>query len=338
MFVEPGTLLATSLAFYRSQKGLSVGNSKKSLTRVPGASRPRGQKAQKKSKKSRKPEKNLKNCHFRLFFEVFWPRGREAPETPFDSRRRPTMSQSFAEGQGNCLIIQNKPERWHKLTGMLRVSTAEFAADFLVDFSVDFLAIFSDVSWILLGSAGGCFLKTFPNPVKQRTWAKTFLHNFCLLVGSLLFSGCAGLTWPCQCWEVCWSVNPSLSNFPTTFKVQQSNSKLLCVAKQHSLVFGAHLHFQSIRKEEQKEKSQKSITLSLCRFWRTNACGWTFLMYNLLQSFVLRGPAAILFMSCDICSDSIAKLLRACCNGVSQVIARYVAKWSVAQMCLSKAK
>ena len=31
----------------------------------------------------------------------------------------------------------------------------------------------------------------------------------------------------------------------------------------------------------------------------------------------LRGPAAILFISRDTCSDSIAKLFRACFNGVS---------------------
>ena len=31
----------------------------------------------------------------------------------------------------------------------------------------------------------------------------------------------------------------------------------------------------------------------------------------------LRGPAAILFISCDTCSDGIAKLFRACFSGVS---------------------
>ena len=35
------------------------------------------------------------------------------------------------------------------------------------------------------------------------------------------------------------------------------------------------------------------------------------------RSSGLRGPAAILFISRDICSDSIAKLFRACFNGVS---------------------
>ena len=36
-----------------------------------------------------------------------------------------------------------------------------------------------------------------------------------------------------------------------------------------------------------------------------------------IKSCVLRGPAAILFISRDTCSDSIAKLFRACFYGVS---------------------
>ena len=49
----------------------------------------------------------------------------------------------------------------------------------------------------------------------------------------------------------------------------------------------------------------------------------------------LRGPAAILFISRDTCSDSIAKLFRACFCGVSHNYrAGYVAKWDIAQMCL----
>ena len=32
--------------------------------------------------------------------------------------------------------------------------------------------------------------------------------------------------------------------------------------------------------------------------------------------------------------DSIAKLFRACCVGYRTIIARYVAKWGIAQMCL----
>ena len=46
----------------------------------------------------------------------------------------------------------------------------------------------------------------------------------------------------------------------------------------------------------------------------------------------LRGPVAILFVSHDTCSNSIAKRFRACFCGVSQIIAQYVAKWGIAQM------
>ena len=48
-------------------------------------------------------------------------------------------------------------------------------------------------------------------------------------------------------------VSPCLSTFSSTYKVQQGNSKLLCVAKQYSLAFGVRRHFQSLNKEEQKE-------------------------------------------------------------------------------------
>ena len=52
----------------------------------------------------------------------------------------------------------------------------------------------------------------------------------------------------------------------------------------------------------------------------------------------LRGPAAIVFKSCNACSDSIAELFGACfCGGggVSHNFrARYAAKWGVAHMCL----
>ena len=42
-----------------------------------------------------------------------------------------------------------------------------------------------------------------------------------------------------------------------------------------------------------------------------------------------RGPAAILFISRNTCSDRIAKLFRTCFHGASShtIIARYVAKW-----------
>ena len=55
----------------------------------------------------------------------------------------------------------------------------------------------------------------------------------------------------------------------------------------------------------------------------------------------LRGPVAILFISRDTCSDSIAaKLIRACfCEGgYRTIIARYVAEWGIAQMCLCETK
>ena len=54
---------------------------------------------------------------------------------------------------------------------------------------------------------------------------------------------------------------------------------------------------------------------------------------------MLRGPVAILFISRDICSDSIAKLsLVLVFVGYRTIIARYVAKWGIAQMCLCQTK
>ena len=50
------------------------------------------------------------------------------------------------------------------------------------------------------------------------------------------------------------------------------------------------------------------------------------------------GPAAICFIACDACSDSIAKLFRACFCGYRTTIMRYVAKWGFAQTCLCEAK
>ena len=111
---QPGacndTNIATSLAFYRSQKGLSLKNSEKSLKRGSrGLSAPG----------SKKPEKESKMTIFSSFFRVFGPfstffrlflsffdPGAERPRNPFsdffrsflgrglfDSCRRPTMSQ-----------------------------------------------------------------------------------------------------------------------------------------------------------------------------------------------------------------------------------------------------
>ena len=48
----------------------------------------------------------------------------------------------------------------------------------------------------------------------------------------------------------------------------------------------------------------------------------------------LRGPAATLFISRDTCSDSIAEVFRAYFYGYRTTIARYVAKWGIAQVCL----
>ena len=57
-----------------------------------------------------------------------------------------------------------------------------------------------------------------------------------------------------------------------------------------------------------------------------------------MHTHTLRGPVAILFISRDTCSDSIAKLFRACFVGYRTIIARYVATWGIAQMCLCETK
>ena len=49
-------------------------------------------------------------------------------------------------------------------------------------------------------------------------------------------------------------------------------------------------------------------------------------LQSAIGGFQLRGPAALLFMSRDTCSDSIAKLFRACCCGVSTEWSRYCRK------------
>ena len=47
----------------------------------------------------------------------------------------------------------------------------------------------------------------------------------------------------------------------------------------------------------------------------------------------------ILFISSDTCSDSIAKLFRVLVlMGYRTIIARYAAKWGIAQMCLCDIK
>ena len=53
----------------------------------------------------------------------------------------------------------------------------------------------------------------------------------------------------------------------------------------------------------------------------------------------LRGPTAILFISRNTCCDSIAKLFFVLVfMGYRTIIARYVAKWGIAQMCLCGTK
>ena len=52
----------------------------------------------------------------------------------------------------------------------------------------------------------------------------------------------------------------------------------------------------------------------------------------------LRGPAAILFISRDTCSDSIAKLFRACFHGVSHDDCAILCKMGIAAMCLCETK
>ena len=79
--------VATSLAFYRSQEGLSLENSEKSLKRGSRGLLAPGSKNPKKESKTTtfqvffrvRPVFNL----FSTFFELFRPRCREAPGTPF---------------------------------------------------------------------------------------------------------------------------------------------------------------------------------------------------------------------------------------------------------------
>ena len=64
-----------------------------------------------------------------------------------------------------------------------------------------------------------------------------------------------------------------------------------------------------------------NILLSLCWFFQ--------------EICRLRGPAAILFISRDTCSDSVSQEYSVpVFMGYRTIIARYVAKWGIAQMCL----
>ena len=57
-----------------------------------------------------------------------------------------------------------------------------------------------------------------------------------------------------------------------------------------------------------------------------------------IYGFPLRGPAAILSTSRDTCSDSIAIFPCLFFMEYHTIIARYVAKWGIAQMCLCETK
>ena len=63
-------------------------------------------------------------------------------------------------------------------------------------------------------------------------------------------------------------------------------------------------------------------------------CKEKLIVSYLIYKRVLRGPATILFISCDACSDSITKLVVLVFMGYRTIIAQYVAKRGVAQMCL----
>ena len=52
----------------------------------------------------------------------------------------------------------------------------------------------------------------------------------------------------------------------------------------------------------------------------------------------LRGPAAILFISRDNCSDSIARKIVFVFMGYRTIIAQCVVKWGIAQICLCETK
>ena len=83
----------------------------------------------------------------------------------------------------------------------------------------------------------------------------------------------------------------------------------------------------------------------------SSLCGRTSLYFGTQEDSItaiasaqqdLRGPAAILFISRDTCSDSIAKLSHALVlwgiAHISRDTLQNVAKWGIAQMCLCEAK
>ena len=91
------------------KKAFSLENSEKSVKRgCRGLSAPGSTYPPKKSKTSQKPEKNLKNSHFRLFFEPFWTPGPRGPANPF--------SDFFRSLPGKGLLAPVDGQRYPKTT------------------------------------------------------------------------------------------------------------------------------------------------------------------------------------------------------------------------------
>ena len=163
---------------------------------------------------------------------------------------------------------------------------ANFSPDFLAGFSsggfeADFLRSFGR---FFLGSCLGLpaegLLKTFPEHVKQRTWEifpKSSQRNsrtdcsclwaHCCSLGAQIWPGNRTPPPPPQTLQILGvaarhGAMPMLRGMllgSSSFVYFPSMELLLRVAKQHWLAFGHCQHFRSLRKAEQKEKSQKSI-------------------------------------------------------------------------------
>ena len=154
-----------------------------------------------------------------------------------------------------------------------------FGGFLFANFSVDFLA---DFPWILLEIAGGFFLKpaqTLYNKGIERCSPKNSWEiptQFSLLVGSLLFSGCTGLTRQSEPppsppdfwsdWKACHHANAKryaglliLLCLLSHQLRRCSRATPSCYAQQGSTYWrlGFCLHFQSLEKKEQRAKSQK---------------------------------------------------------------------------------
>ena len=84
-----------------------------------------------------------------------------------------------------------------------------------------------------------------------------------------------------------------------------------------------------------------ALTL-LFRFGSSHTWPWLFAIFTrnvLLCSCVLRGPATILFISRDACSDSITKLFCVCFfYGISRSYRAICWKMGITQMCLCETK